>query len=162
MTAFLMACFLNRITAFVKTNKAAPKAPAIPGETIHARNTCETPFIPQFMLLMPTEAVAAPTRPPRVECVVDTGKPYRVAKVRKMEEPTRVHIMARSRTLGWSLKCIGSTILVRIVSATREPTAIEPETSVKHAMAIACFIVRDRDEMDVANELATSLAPGMR
>lgn len=27
------------------------------------------------------------------------------------------------------------------------------------AMAMACFIVSDRDDTDVANELATSLAP---
>lgn len=51
-------------------------------------------------------------------------------------------------------------ILVRMVSATRSPTATLPANSQTEATAIACLRVRDLDETDVANELATSLAPG--
>lgn len=50
-------------------------------------------------------------------------------------------------------------ILLRRVSVTREPTATEPENSATAATAIACFIVREREETDVANEFATSFAP---
>lgn len=49
----------------------------------------------------------------------------------------------------------------RMVSATREPTDTEPANSVTEAMRTACFMVRQREEMDVAKELATSLAPGL-
>ena len=49
----------------------------------------------------------------------------------------------------------------RMVSATREPTETEPANSVTEAMRTACFMVRQREEMDVAKELATSLAPEM-
>jgi hypothetical protein len=85
--------------------------------------------------------------------------PYLVATVKKVEEPKMVHIMARSRTAGELWKWLGSIIFVRIVSATREPTATLPANSHTAAMHIACFIVKDLDETDVANELATSLAP---
>lgn len=50
-------------------------------------------------------------------------------------------------------------ILLRMVSATRAPTATDPENSIMEAMNMACLRVRDRDETEVANELATSLAP---
>jgi len=79
--------------------------------------------------------------------------------VRKVEEPMMAHIMARSRTPGWSSYRCGSMILVRMVSETREPTATEPVNSMMLAMATACFMVKERDETDVAKELATSLAP---
>lgn len=47
----------------------------------------------------------------------------------------------------------------RMVSATREPTETEPANSVTEATRTACFMVRQREEMEVAKELATSLAP---
>lgn len=53
-------------------------------------------------------------------------------------------------------------ILVRIVSATLLPTVTLPDNSQKDATSMACLRVRDLDETDVANELATSLAPGCR
>lgn len=50
---------------------------------------------------------------------------------------------------------------VRMVSETREPTATEPLNSMMLAMATACFMVREREETEVAKELATSFAPGL-
>lgn len=50
-------------------------------------------------------------------------------------------------------------IWFRMVSVTLEPTAIEPLNSMTAAIPIACFIVNDREDTDVAKELATSLAP---
>ena len=72
--------------------------PAMPGAMTQAANTCETPSQPQRTCVMPTEAVAVPTSPPIILWVVETGMPYRVAMVRKIDEPMIVHIMARSRT----------------------------------------------------------------
>jgi len=148
--------------SFVMKKIKAPRQPEIPGAMIQAANTCATPSHPQLTCLIPTDAVAAPTIPPTMLCVVDTGSPHRVAAVRKTDEPIMAHIMASISTLGSLSYSCGSTILVRMVSATREPTKTEPLNSVMEAMTIACFIVRQRDETEVANELATSLAPGMR
>ncbi len=39
------------------------------------------------------------------------------------------------------------------------PTSRAPRNSVNEAMTMACGRVKDRDETDVAKELATSLAP---
>ena len=96
-----------------------------------------------------------------MECVVLTGSPARVATVRKSEDPIMAHIMASISTAGSaSYKC-GSMILSRTVSATREPTLIDPASSMQAAISIACLSVRDREETEEANELATSLAPNL-
>lgn len=39
------------------------------------------------------------------------------------------------------------------------PTRTAPRNSVQEAINMACNMVKDRDETDVANEFATSLAP---
>ena len=39
------------------------------------------------------------------------------------------------------------------------PTRTAPRNSINDARTMACFIVNDREDTDVANELATSLAP---
>lgn len=46
-----------------------------------------------------------------------------------------------------------------IVLAVRPPTETAPANSMMEAASAACFMVRDLDATDVANELATSLAP---
>ena len=69
------------------------------------------------------------------------------------------HIRLSRRTCGWSSKWRGSTILLRTVSATRSPTATLPANSQTDAIIMACFKVSDLDDTEVANELATSLAP---
>lgn len=148
-----------KITLLVKKKMIAPNTPAMPGAITHARNTCEAPCHPQLTLSMPTEAVAVPIRPPITLCVVEIGMPYRVATVRKTDDAMMVHIMARSSTCGESAKRRGSTMRVRMVSATRLPTATLPENSQTEAMAMACFSVRDREDTELAKELATSLAP---
>src|SRR5947207_3200564 len=131
----------------------------MPGAITHAANTYDTPSQPQLTFLNRTDATPAPTTPPMIECVVLTGKPYRVAMDRKVEDPMTAHIMTSIRTGGSLMNRCGSTSLCRMVSATLAPTLTEPANSIQAAMAIACFIVKDRDDTDDANELATSLAP---
>lgn len=137
----------------------APSTPAIPGAIPQAAKTCATPCQPQCICFIPTEAVPAPTSPPIIECVVLTGSPKRVAMVRKEDDPMMAHIMASMRTAGSASYRWGSMILSRTVAATREPTLTDPANSMQAAMTIACLSVRDREETDEANELATSLAP---
>jgi hypothetical protein len=66
------------------------------------------------------------------------------------------------RTEGSFSNSFTAMILVRIVSATRAPTPIDPLTSQTVASIIATGKVMDREETDVAQELATSLAPMIR
>lgn len=113
----------------------------MPGATTQAAKTCDAPSMPQLTLPMPTEAVAVPTRPPMRECVVETGRPWRVAMVRNMEEPMMVQVMARRRTAGVWLNTCGSRIRRRMVSVTLEPTIVAPLNSMTAAMAMACFMV---------------------
>ncbi len=108
--------------------------------------------------------------------VVDTGKPNRVAMVKKVADATRAHAMPNIRTAGSSLKKSTLMTLLRMVSATREllpsaravpstglpithPTSTAPRNSHTAAIHMACRRVRDREDTEVANELATSLAP---
>lgn len=73
------------------------------GEMAQPATTREKPVHPQLILELPMEAMAAPMRPPRSECVGMTGSPRLVATVRNMEETMMVHIMPR-RTAGASSK----------------------------------------------------------
>ena len=139
-----------------------PKHPAIPGATTHAANTCGTPPHAQLTLSMPTDAVAAPTKPPTTECVVETGMPYLVAKVKKTEDAMMAHMRLRSSTCGWPSYRSGLTMPLRTVSATRSPTDTLPASSQTEAIIMACLRVSDLEDTEVAKELATSLAPTRR
>jgi len=98
--ALFTALRFIRINFFVKRNKTYPIHPEIRGAITHAAKICETPCHPQLTFSMPMLAVAAPTKPPIRECVVDTGRPRRVAKVRKSEDDMIVHIMTSNKTPG--------------------------------------------------------------
>ena len=97
--------------------------------------------------------------PFRKTYVVETGKPIRVATLNHVLLPMRAHIMPSIRTAGCCSKALTLRILFLIVSATREPTRTAPANSMTDAIIMACFRVRERDETEVAKELATSLAP---
>jgi hypothetical protein len=107
-------------------------------------------------------AMPTPITPPMMECVVDTGMENRVAIVSHTEDPITAHTIPSMRTEGSDSKSLVEMTLVRIVSVTSAPTAMAPANSIHEAIIMACFSVRDRDATDVANELATSLAPIVR
>ena len=110
--------------------------------------------------------------------VVDTGKPNLVATVKKQEDDTRAHVMPNMSTAGSSTNLSTLMILLRMVSATRAlfpisieclhgpgmslsayPTKTAPANSQTAAIHMACLRVKERDDTEVAKELATSLAP---
>jgi hypothetical protein len=91
--------------------------------------------------------------------VVETGNPIFVATVSQVDEPIKAHIMPSMSIAGCCSKADTLRILLRMVSATRDPTRTAPANSITVAISIACFIVKDREETDVAKELATSFAP---
>lgn len=55
-----------------------------------------------------------------------------------------------------------TTIPLLMVSATLAPTKSAPRNSQIAAARTACFILKDREDTDVAKELATSLAPMLK
>ena len=67
--------------------------------------------------------------------------------------------MASIRMEGSDSKRSIEMTLVRIVSVTRDPTSMAPANSITEAMHMACLRVSEREATEVANELATSLAP---
>ncbi len=94
--------------------------------------------------------------------------------VKKVEEPINAHVMPSMRIVGSLLKAETLRILFLIVSATRAlsipisirtgrtvsqgpayPTSTAPANSHTVAINMACLMVKDRDDTDVANELAT-------
>ena len=91
--------------------------------------------------------------------VVETGNPIFVATVSQVDEPIKAHIMPSMSIAGCCSKADTLRILLRMVSATRDPTRTAPANSITVAISIACFMVREREETDVAKELATSFAP---
>lgn len=94
------AYLLDNTTHLVIRNITAPSTPAMPGAMPQAANTLLTPCHPQCTFLMPTDAVPAPTRPPMIECVVLTGSPNLVARIKKIDEPIIAHIIVSIRTAG--------------------------------------------------------------
>ena len=90
---------------------------------------------------------------------METGKPIFVETVSHNEDPTRAHNIPSIRTEGLSLKALTEMTLFLIVSATRDPASTAPPNSHTVAINIACFMVKDREETDVAKLLATSFAP---
>jgi len=75
------------------------------------------------------------------------------------ELPTKAHNIPSMRTDGFSSKSATLMIPLLMVPETRAPASTAPPNSHTVAMAMACIMVRDREETDVAKELATSLAP---
>jgi len=72
-----------------------------------------------------------------MECVVETGRPMRVAIVRYREEAVTAQTMPSMSIDGSFLNRLVSTTLVRMVSATRAPTPIEPANSMIEAKTMA-------------------------
>lgn len=75
--------------------------------------------------------------PPMMEWVVETGMPSLVAIVRQQEEAMTAQTMPNMSIAGSSLNRDVSTILVRIVSATRAPTPTDPANSMRDARIMA-------------------------
>ena len=90
---------------------------------------------------------------------METGKPILVASVSHKDDPTRAQSIPSMSTEGFLSNSLTSITSFRIVSATREPARTAPPNSQTVAINMACIMVKDLDETEVANELATSFAP---
>ena len=100
-----------------------------------------------------------PITPPTHEWVVDTGISYLEAKSSHAPTEMITHIMPCMSAGGLSAKHSESAMPLRMVSVTRDPSKKAPRNSKTAPMHTAWRMVSDLDPTDVANALATSLAP---
>ena len=105
---------------------SAPATPDRRGAITQARNTWTTPELisppHQIISSEPISAIPIPRIPPRMEWVVETGRPILVQMVRYIEEATTAQHIPSMRRGALSVNASILTILVRIVSETLFPT----------------------------------------
>lgn len=105
---------------------SAPATPDRRGAITQARNTWTTPELisppHQIISSEPISAIPIPRIPPRMEWVVETGRPILVQMVRYIEEATTAQHIPSMRRGALSVNASILTTLVRIVSETLFPT----------------------------------------
>ena len=111
--------------------------------------------------MIPT-VIAAPTMPPMIECVVDTGYPMRFANSSHSAADNNADIMMFMKSLGLTATLDRSTMPLRMVSVTSPPAITAPLTSKMAATSSACFMVSVPAPTLVPKELATSLPPTLK
>ena len=137
--------------------------PPSSGERI--QDTAIFPISPQCTMAKPPVPVtrpvvtAAPTMPPMIACVVETGQPILVASSSHTAAPSRADIMISAKASGSIAIPSRSTMPLRTVSVTEPPASTAPDTSKTAATTSACFIVRVPAPTLVPKEFATSLPP---
>ena len=158
-----------RTTTLVKTNSSAATSAAIIGVMIQARIIDTTPpgnglSPPSGALYHTTESapaaiIEAPTMDPTIECVVETGSSRKVASAsHRPDESIAQSIMYISNS-GEYVYASTLAIPLRIVDVTPEPSSMAPPNSKIAATMTACRSDSALEPTEVANELATSLAP---
>lgn len=112
-------------------------------------------FQPQFTAPGPSSATPTPAKAETIEYVVDTGHPFLVAIMSQIAEAVSAQTKARSSTPALFLNVDNEMIPFFMVPATLEPARTPPRNSQIAASTVACRRVSDREEIEVANELAT-------
>ena len=97
-----------------------------------------------------------------MECVVETGIPIAVANVNQQDEPIKALVIVSIKTAGSLVKMEESIMLFLIVPETLAPAKTAPKNSQRPAKTMACQYFRDLEEIDDANEFATSFAPMLK
>ena len=93
------------------------------------------------------------------ECVVDTGRPYTVARINQAATHKTTMNIPSISTSGVSTNKSGFVIPLMMVVATFPPRRKAPLNSITAAIIIAAFRESAPEPTEVANALATSLAP---
>ena len=164
-----MAAFVGasrpRIILLITLKIIKAMRPPAKGEINQLATIC--PILPQLTELKPAATIPKPATAPTMECVVDTGIPAQVAKLSQMAAERRAADMPMTRSAaaspsimpGKEARAAGSTMPLRIVSVTWEPTRTAPANSQIPAAITAFFTERAPEPTASAMELATSLAP---
>ena len=112
----------------------------------------------QSTTLVPTAASPAPSTPPTMACVVDTGAPKYVARCTHSAEASSADIMIHTNVSAFGTRA-GSMMPLEIVSTTSLPAISAPAHSKTAAMMSAPDMVSARAPTAGPTLLATSLAP---
>ena len=140
-------------------------SPPAKGEINQLATIC--PILPQWTEPIPAATMPNPATAPTIEWVVETGIPVQVAKLSQIAADNKAADIPITRSAAGSPSskpCIdtraeGSTIPLRMVSVTWEPTKTAPANSQIPAAMTACLTDKAPEPTASAIELATSLAP---
>ena len=94
-----------------------------------------------------------------MEWVLETGRARYVATSSQTQEAASAHSMPKMKTSGRALKAAVSAMPPEMVFVTVAPRATEPMNSKMAAMSSAPHMGMALEPTEVANALATSLAP---
>jgi len=117
------------------------------------------PIFPQYTDPNPATATPKPATAPTMACDVETGMPNHVARWRQSAAESSALAMPRHSTSGSEASAMGSTMPLRIVFVTSEPTSTAPANSQMPATITAWRRLMDPEPTTGPIELATSLAP---
>jgi hypothetical protein len=106
----------------------------------------------------PTAAAPAPSTPPTIEWVVDTGAPIQVARLSHSAPASSAAIISQTNVAASSIR-VGSMMPPLMVLTTSPPAMIAPSASNTAAMRMAWVRLIAREPTAGPTLLATSLAP---
>ena len=112
----------------------------------------------QLAMPQPPAAMPAPSTPPTIEWVVDTGAPMAVARLSHSAPASKAAIIIQTKTSVSPIRS-GSMMLLLIVPTTSPPAISAPAASQTAAINMAPDMVRAREPTAGPMLLATSLAP---
>ena len=116
------------------------------------------PIFPQLAMPIPPAAIPAPSTPPTIECVVETGAPRAVAMFSQMAPASNAAIISHIK-VSVSVICAGSMMPFLIVLTTSPPASNAPDASKIAAIMMAPVSVNAFEPTAGPTLLATSLAP---
>src|SRR5690606_12084903 len=115
-------------------------------------------MLPQLAIPIPPAARPAPSTPPTIEWVVDTGAPIQVAKLSQRAPASSAAVMSQIKVVV-SDTSSGLIIPDLMVPTTLPPAISAPAASQNPANTIAPVRVRAPEPTAGPTLLATSLAP---
>ena len=140
----------------MKSKKSTAMTPPSTGESTQLEAI--VPSTHQFATPKPPAAIPAPSTPPTIECVVDTGARKIVAKCTQIAPAIKVASITNKNTCE-SLIFLGSIMPDLMVLTTSPPAKIAPLASQIAAIIIAPVSVIACDPTAGPTLLATSFAP---
>ena len=147
---------LLRMVMLMTTRKTAARMPPVSGEITQLATIW--PMVGQTMASKPSAAMPAPTTPPTIEWVVETGAPMMVARLTHSADDSSADIMTMMKAFVVSVA--SRTIRLReMVDTTSPPASRAPEASHIAAISRAPPMVRAWAPTAGPMLLATSLAP---
>src|SRR5690554_8004853 len=149
--------FCRYSTVFLMANRnSAARAPPNTGEITQLATILPMTF--QSAMAQPPAAIPAPSTPPTMECVVETGAPIQVARLSHSAPASSAAVINHTNALG-SSRVVGSIMPPLIVETTSPPAMSAPDASKIAASTTAAPKESAPEPTAGPTLLATSLAP---